>query len=58
MEKTHETFDEWMDVFIDVCLSMGYTGNIDKDTFESHYLNGNCPYDIAENFINKLNDFN
>lgn len=32
-------FDQWFDLFLDHCKSLGYYGRIDRETFEVDYYN-------------------
>lgn len=56
VEKTHETYEEWFDVFVDVCTNLGYTGNFLKETWESDWEDGKDPFDVATKFVNEIND--
>jgi len=51
----YDSFEEWIDVFIDKCYELGYDGNICKESFESDYENGACPYQSAEDYVNEMN---
>lgn len=48
------SFEEWFDVFIDKTKSLGYSGPIDKQTFESEYLEGKTPESSADSFVKEM----
>ena len=51
------SFDEWFDIFTDKCRQLGYTGPIDKYTFESDYeVEGKTPEFAAEEFVAEMNE--
>ena len=49
------SFDEWFDIFIDETKKLGYTGQIDKYTFESDYENDKTPEFSAMEFVSEMN---
>ncbi len=49
-------FDTWIDLFTDYCRSQGYTGPIDKYSFEFDWETGQTPEESARTFINEIND--
>lgn len=49
-------FDEWFDIFIDSCDRLGYTGNVDKWSFEDDYISGEYPEDVAKEFVDEMNE--
>jgi len=54
-EKTHETFDEWMDIFREEAHQLGYRGPIDTETFKELWEDGKDPYDEADEFVAEMN---
>lgn len=50
------SFDQWFDVFIDQTKSLGYSGPIDRGSFESEYLDGKTPESSAESFVKEMLD--
>ena len=52
----YETFEEWCDAFAEFVRGMGYTGMIDKDSFDADYAQGVDPREAAEIFVKEMND--
>lgn len=50
------TFEEWFDIFIDKCSSLGYDGAIDKGTFEFEHENGMSPEESAISFVKEMTE--
>lgn len=50
------SFEEWFDIFIDKCSSLGYDGPIDKGTFEMEYEMDKSPEAAAGEFVNEMTD--
>lgn len=55
MEKDFE-FNEWCDIFIDKCRSLGYKGPIDPSSFDLDYEDDKSPEQAAEEFVKEMND--
>lgn len=49
-------FDQWFDIFVDETKKLGYTGPIDKYSFESEYEAGETPESAAESFVREMNE--
>jgi len=48
-------FDEWFDLFKKHCLlELGYSGPIDKYTFEWNWEDGETPEYAAEEFVKEM----
>ena len=52
----YDSFEEWIDVFIDKCFELGYEGHIDKESFLCEYEDDMCPYKAAASFVNEMNN--
>jgi len=50
------SFDEWFDKFFENCNALGYSGNIDKDSFEYDWEEGKTPKDAAKEFVDEMNE--
>ena len=55
MNEDYGSFDEWFDSFVENCRILGYSGPIDKYTFESDYEDGEYPDTSAEEFVKEMN---
>ena len=53
--KTHESFEEWFDIFREEVHRLGYRGRIDSDTFKELWEDGKDPYDEADEFVTEIN---
>jgi len=53
--KTHETYEEWFDIFVEVCRQLGYDGPLMSDTWEYDWENGADPFDEAKKFVEEIN---
>lgn len=51
----YDSFEEWMDIFLDRCHELGYEGPIDRDCFMCEYEDDMCPYKTAESFVDEMN---
>lgn len=48
------TFDQWFDIFQDEVRSKGYSGPLDKYSFESDYEETKTPEAAASEFIEDI----
>lgn len=48
-------FDQWFDIFQDKAKNLGYTGPIDKYSFEAEWEDGKTPEASAEEFVEEMN---
>ena len=48
-------FDQWFDIFQSKVKALGWTGPIDKYTFEWNWEDGETPEKAAEDFANEMN---
>lgn len=49
-------FDQWYDIFLGKCNSLGYSGAIDKYSFEWNWEDGETPEFAAEEFVKEMNE--
>ncbi|NPV13281.1 MAG: hypothetical protein HPY57_16090 [Ignavibacteria bacterium] len=54
--KNYETFEEWFDIFINQVHNLGYNGSIMSETFMEDWENEKCPYEVAEEFVQEMNE--
>jgi hypothetical protein len=52
-----ETFENWLDIFIDECRDLGYNGPIDGESFEPDYEAGKSPEEAAAEFVKEMSDW-
>lgn len=48
-------FDQWFDIFQDKAKNLGYTGPIDKYSFEAEWEDGKTPEASADEFVEEMN---
>lgn len=49
-------FDTWFNIFLDKCKELGYTGEVDKYTFEFNWEEGETPEFAAEEFVKEMSE--
>jgi hypothetical protein len=49
-------FDEWFDLMSDHLKTLGYTGMLDKNSFEFYWETGETPEYAAERYFLEYND--
>lgn len=49
------SFDQWYEVFVQTCIDLGYTGPMDKYSFEWNFEDGETPEAAAKNFVDQMN---
>jgi len=54
MKPTHETYEEWYDVFVSTCQNKGYKGNFLKETWYDDWQNGKDPIDVADEWLDEI----
>ena len=54
--KDIEEFDIWFDIFLGHTKILGYTGPVDKYTFEWNWEDGETPEYAAEQFVKEMQE--
>ena len=48
-------FDEWFEIFLSTTQKLGYSGPVDKYTFEADFDEGKTPESSAKDFVDEMN---
>lgn len=54
MGRDYETYEEWFDVFVEVCSKLGYSGYMMSETWISDWEENRCPFEVAQEFVDEM----